>query len=108
MMRNDLKCPQTGFDSPVRFAVLVGLFSLMIVVTFSPPAAHAEGSGELGDSIRNLTLPVMESVRSAIRTNQSVTRDKAETDPDKETQTSDSSKKVDSPDSDGIEPPSVQ
>lgn len=107
-MRNELKCPKTSFEPRSRFSVLAGLFCLLIVMTFIPSAAHAEGAGELREPIRNLTRPVMESVRTVIRPNLNVNRDKAKTDPAKVTQTSDSQNKGDSPDSDESESSSVQ
>lgn len=107
-MRNDLKCPNTSVISRSRFSLIGEIFCLLIVMIFILSAAHAQGTGELGDSIRNLTRPVMESVRTTIRPTLNVTPDKAETEPTKETQTSDSSKKGDSSDSNGIEPPSIQ
>ena len=90
-MRNDLKCAKTNVEPRSRFSVLVGFFGLLIVMTFVPSAVPAEGPGELRDSIRNLTRPVMESVRTDIRPNLNTIRDAAA--PVEETDVKDSREK---------------
>lgn len=109
MMRNDLKCAKPNVKPRSCFSVIAGFFCLLIVMTFVPSAVPAEGPGELRDSIRNLTRPVMESVRTDIRPNLNTIRDAAA--PAEETDVKDSREKKDgssSSDSDGSEAPGIQ
>ena len=78
-----------------------------MVTAFVPSTVHAEGSGELRDSIRNLTRPVMESVRTVVRPNLNTIRDEAASAEETEANNSQEKKGVSSA-SDGSEPSSVQ
>ena len=57
--------------------VVVVLFCTSMVMTCIPPAAYAQGLGRLRQSIRNLTRPVIRTVRTVIRPTLSITRDEA-------------------------------
>ena len=77
MMRDDMKFQKAAVECRSSFTVLVGIFCFLVIVQYIPLVAYAEGSGEMRDSIRKLTEPVIRSVRSATRPTHKTTHDDA-------------------------------
>ena len=99
MTRSDMNCQEKAAEYRKPLPMVAGWLGLWLVTACIPSVAGAENAAELGHSIRRLTRPVAESVRSVIQSNRTIPEKNV--DPVKEENGTETSKGGISPASDG-------